>query len=67
MDDNLKARIKKGYDYFYNLKPSKVSGQDVIFLHAWLKLLNKVVLDNPDIDRKLDERELYEVAKIIFE
>lgn len=66
VDQELKARIKKGYDYFWSLKPSQVTPQDVMYLHGWLNLLNRVKLDNPDTTRRLDESEMYEVAKLIF-
>ncbi len=66
INQELKARIKKGYDYFWKLKPSQVSPQDIMYLHGWFNLLTRVVLDAPDPDRRLDEHELYEVAKIIF-
>ena len=57
-------RIKKGYDYFWNLKPSNFKSSDVVFLHAWLKMLGQV--NNSDPAQPLDETNLEKVTKTIF-
>lgn len=40
MTPETKERIKKGYDFFYKLKPSEVKPIHILWLHEWLRLLS---------------------------
>lgn len=40
MIDEVKERIKKGYVFFYGLKPSEVKPVHILWLHEWLRLLS---------------------------
>jgi len=40
MIDEIRERIKKGYDFFYKLKPSEVKPIHILWLHEWLRLLS---------------------------
>lgn len=40
MTEEIKQRLKKGYDFFYNLKPSEVKPIHIIWLHEWMRLLS---------------------------
>ena len=62
--EEVKQRLKKGYDYFWNLKPSKVRPTDIVFLHVWLKMFGEV--NNSDPAQPLDETNLEKVTKTIF-
>lgn len=68
IDNELKLRIKKGYDYFWNLKPSEFKPKDIIWLHQWLKLLAMTRLDlTNDPEKPIENLEdLYNICRGIF-
>jgi len=55
---NRQQRLKKGYDFFYNLSPSKVKPIHIIWLHEWMRLLDnekKVLLVEDLSDEKVED------------
>ena len=57
-------RLKKGFDYFWKLKPSTFRESDVIYPHHWMQML-KTSVDKKDED--LIEEQLSLVAEKIFD
>ena len=41
-------RILKGYDYFYNRKPSKWVPMDTIWLHKWLEMVKPLLKEEKE-------------------
>lgn len=58
-------RIKKGFYYFWNLKPSQAKPANIVWLHKWMELFKDRIDASPD-ELPDGADDLYETAKKIF-
>lgn len=57
-------RLLKGFNYFWDLKPSQVDKMTVIYLHKWLSLLKESV--NKSEAEPVTETDINEFAINLF-
>jgi len=46
-------RILKGFDYFYNKKPSKWTPTDTVWLHKWLDMVKPYLPKGEEISEEV--------------
>ncbi len=58
------TRLLDGFNYFWNLKPSTFKQADILFLHAWQKMLKETI--GKTETEPLSQDDMYLIAKNIF-